>query len=299
MKNLKIYIILALGVFMASCSEDDKLTEVIRESTVTRGAILRTIATPSPTFDFNDASQEWAVEVEEQDVEDGALFSEIGIYVTLTAGATGATTEEVFVKSIPASTFSTGPNGLPRGLVSTSLADVLSALSLQTGDFESIDFFNIRLELILTDGRIFTDANTTPAVSGGSFFSSPFTYSAQFFCALADASIFDGNYVVTNDSWADYNPGDVVPVEFVSDFTFRILSTNNPFISNTDTSYIEVTIDPVDGSATMVASNESFNYGPLIDVVGTGSIGTFTGDINLTLDFVGFATNQGFSLIKQ
>jgi len=297
MKQFKIYILLALGALVVGCSQDDKLTEDI-QANVERGAILRTISVPSPTFDFNDPSKAWTVELEEQDIEDGGLFSEVAVYATITKAAAGTTSAEAAVTTVPASAFPIGPNGLPRGEVSVTLAEVLSALGLQSGDYDSTDFFTLRMELVLNDGRTFSSASAGQTVSGGSFFKSSFSYSAQFFCALADASIFDGNYEVVTDAWADYNPGEIVPVQFVSGYTFRILSTNNPFISNPGTSYMEVTIDPSDGSVT-VASNEDFNYGPLIPVLGVGSVGTCTGDINLVLNFVGFATNQGFTLVKQ
>ena len=58
-----------------------------------------------------------------------------------------------------------------------------------------------------------------------------------------------------------------------------------------------VTIDPADGTVS-VASNQSFDYGVPIDVAGTGTVGTCTGDINLTLEFVGYATDQTFILTK-
>lgn len=62
---------------------------------------------------------------------------------------------------------------------------------------------------------------------------------------------------------------------------------------------MEVTINPADGSATVI-SNECFNYPGFdcVDVTGTGSVGTCTGDINVVLDF-GPYTDNGFSLVKQ
>lgn len=299
MKKSPIYLIILMGLLFYSCSEEEEKLTLSVQDTVIRGAVLRTISVPSPTFDFNDPSLEWVVELEEQDHEDGALFASIDLYASLTSSATGETSEESFVKNIPAASFSIGPNGLPRGLVSTSLSEVLSELGLQSGDYTSSDAFNLRLVLNLTDGRSYTNTDAVGTVTGGSFFRTPYAYSAQFFCALDNASLFNGNYVVVNDAWADYNPGETVPVEFVSDFTFRLLSANNPFINNPGTSYMEFTIDPSDGSVT-VSSNECFDYGPgfCLPVTGSGSIGTCTGDINVVLDFGGF-TNNGFSLVKQ
>jgi hypothetical protein len=82
-------------------------------------------------------------------------------------------------------------------------------------------------------------------------------------------------------------------------YTFRILSANNPFIGNPNTSYIEVTINPLDGTVT-AASNEPFDYGGgfLLPVTGDGRVGACTGDITLSLDFGTFGIDQAFVLTK-
>lgn len=291
--------VLLLGLLLGACSEDEeKLTRTVQD-TVTRGAVLRTISVPSPTFDFNDPSGEWIVELEEQDHEDGKLFASIDVYASLTLSETGETTEEALVKNVPASAFSIGPNALPRGLVRASLSEVLTAIGLQPGEFTSSDAFTLRLTLNLTDGRSFTNTDAIGTVTGGSFFSTPYAYSVQFFCALDDASQFDGNYLVVTDVWADYSAGDIVPVAFISDYTFRILNTNNPFVDNTGSSYLEVTIDPETGAAT-VASNECFNYPGFdcVNVTGAGSVGTCTGDINLVNVFGPYGS-YALALIRQ
>jgi hypothetical protein len=295
-KFIYIGLFIASSLFViTSCSTEDKLIDQLFD-TVERGAVLRTIAVTNPTFDFLDTSKSWSVNLEIQDEKNGSLVSEIKVYATLVDD--GTVGSENLVKTISTSSFSIGPYGFPRGDVSLSLQETIDALGLSVGDYDSADSFNIRLVAVLTDGREYTnDAGGT--VTGGSFFSSPFAYSAQFFCALADASNFDGNYVVTVDAWADYSPGEVVPVQFVSGYTFRILSTNNPFINNPNTSYMEVTIDPTDGSVTLT-SNECFDYGGgfCTDVIGTGSVGTCTGDINVVLNFTLCCPNQTFSLVK-
>lgn len=294
MKKINKYILLSiLGVIALSCSEEKLIDNVF--STVERGLVLRTVATPNPTFDFLDTSASWRVTLEAQDEKGGKLLSEIKVYATFINDGTAA--PEALVSTISASTFTAGPFGFPRGDVSLTLAETLTALGLQNGDYDSADSFNIRLVGVLSDGREYTN-NANGTVTGGSFFSSPYAYSAQFFCPLDDSSDFDGNYLVTADAWADYAVGDVVPVAFDTGYTFRILSTNNPFINNASTAYMEVTIDPADGSVTVV-SNEDFDYGVPVPVTGNGSVGTCTGDINLNLNFVGQATNQAFTLVKQ
>lgn len=292
----KIIVLLVAFSLMQSCETDEKIFDYVINN-IERGAVLRTIATPNPTFDFFDTSSQWIVTVEAQDSENGNLLSEIRVYSTFVNDGNIGT--EALVKTISVSGFTVGPFGFLRGDISVSLQEVLDATGLVVGDYDSGDSFTLRLESVLKDGRTFTSTNTSGTVTGGSFFSSPFQYSAQFFCALTDASIFDGNYIVTIDAWADYEVGEIVPVEFVSDFTFRILTTNNPYINNPGTCYMEVTIDPADGSAT-VTSNECFDYGPgfCLDITGAGSVGTCTGDINVVIDFGGY-TDNAFSLVKQ
>ena len=298
MKNYinKFFVLLIAFSLMQACETEDKMIDDVYNN-IQRGAILRTIAVPNATFDFFDTSSRWIVTVESQDSDDGNLLSEINVYSSFVND--GSIGTEVLVQTISASGFTVGPFGFPRGDVSVSLQEVLDAAGLVIGDYDSGDSFTLRLESVLKDGRTFTSTNTSGTVTGGSFFSSPFQYSAQFFCALEDASDFNGNYIVTIDAWADYDIGAVVPVEFVSGYTIRILSTNNPYIDNTGTSYMEVTIDPTDGSAT-VATNECLNYPgwACLDVVGAGSVGTCTGDINVVIDFGGY-TDQAFSLVKQ
>ncbi|MEZ4811584.1 MAG: hypothetical protein R2819_14585 [Allomuricauda sp.] len=293
MKKLKKHITLLFFVAIAlSCSEEKLIDEVYDQTT--RGLVLRTVTIPNATFDFFDTSAPWAVTLEVQDKENGTLLSSVDVYASFVDDGTAGT--EALVTTVPASSFSPGPFGFPRGDVAITLGETLTALGLVEGDYDSADSFSIRLVANLTDGRAFTN-NANGTVTGGSFFSSPFAYSVQFFCPLDDASSFDGNYVVVADAWADYSAGDIVPVEFVSEYTFRILSTNNPFINNTDTAYIEITIDPSDGSAAGT-SNEPFDYGVPIDVIADGSVGTCTGDVNVTLTFVGYG-DWAFSIVPE
>lgn len=298
MKKIKVYSVLLLLAFGFSCSTEEKTVDDVIETTP-RGAILRTISIPSPTFNFTDATSKWEVVVEEQDVEKGGLLDEVEVYVQLLSP--NGNSSEALAKTVTASEFSTGPFGLPRANISLVLSDVLTLLGLEEGEFLSSDQFNIRLNLKLTTGQSFTQGDTNPNIAGGQFFSSPFFYRAQFFCPIDEApDLFTGTYTVVTDIWADYAPGAQIPVVLGEDpYTFRILSTNNPFIGNPDTSYIEVTINPIDGTV-IAASNEPFDYGGgfLIPVTGDGRVGACTGDITLSLDFGTFGIDQALVLTK-
>ncbi|WP_051947151.1 hypothetical protein [Muricauda sp. MAR_2010_75] len=300
MKNTWKYTAVSMVMLLlAACSSDDKLVDEV-EATVARGLVLRTVSINSGTFDFFDTSKAWSVTLEAQDAENGDLLTELDVLMTfINDGEPGS---ETLVKTIPASSFSEGPFGYPRAEVSATLTEVLSALGLQEGDYDSADSFSIRLVAKLSDGREFTNRGKG-TVLNGSFFNSPFAYSAQFFCALSDASLFEGEYMVVADAWADYGGGEVVQAEFLpsedGDFTFRLPNTVRPFVVNKDSSYLIVTIDATTGNVT-VSSNEPWDYGGgfITTVTGDGTIGTCTGDINLSLDFSGSSQNQAFILSK-
>lgn len=298
-KRFSHYLFLVGVILMISCESDDNSSvanQVLENSA--SGAILRTISIDTGTFDFTNPAAEWSATLEAQ-LGEGSSISEVKLYSSFTGA--GVTTAEAFVKSYPASIFTAGPNEYMRAEFAVSLTEVLTALSIASGSYTASDSFTLRFELVLTDGRAFSATNASATVTGGSYLSSPFQYSAQFFCPLTDASLFDGDYTVQADAWADYAVGTVIPVTYVASdgpYTFRILSTLNSFISNPTTSYMLVTVNPEDGSAT-VQSNEDFDYigFAVLPVTGIGTVGTCTGDINLVLNF-GPYTDYTFTLTK-
>lgn len=297
MKTLikKITLCALFGCFLLlnSCASDDNSSSVNKVlSTTGSGAILRTISINQGTFNFVNPSDEWSATLEIQGIS-LAQLAEIKLYAK---HVSSTISDEAYVKSYNSSIFENGPLNLPRGDVRVSLTDVLNGLQLSDGEYSASDKFVLRFEMILTDGRKFSSNNASATVTGGSYFSSPFQYSAQFFCPLADASIFNGTYTVSEDIWQDYAPGATVPVVYdPSDgpYTFRILSTNNSAISNATTSYIKVTINPADGTVT-AESNEDFDYPgfAILPVTGVGTVGTCTGDIDLVLDFGPYTENN-------
>ncbi len=308
MKNTKIIITCFLTVLSAACSDSDNTIDQVLDGK-TSGGIFRTISVNNATFNFSDPSVEWSLTVEAQDEQNGDLLSSVNVYASLyrTTVVDGVNTvnivgSEAMVKNVPASAFETGEDGLPRGTINVSLGEVVNALGLSSGDYLNTDEVRVRLEYVMTNGKTWTNTDAGGTVLTSSFFKSPYIYSVQFFCALSDASLFAGDYKVTTDVWADYAEGDVVPISYNAedgDYSFRILATNNPYLNNPDTSYMLVTINPDDGTVT-VSSNEDFDYGNLVvPVTGTGSVGTCTGTIDLTLDFGSSYTGNQFSLVKQ
>ena len=112
---------------------------------------------------------------------------------------------------------------------------------------------------------------------------------------------FSGNYTVLTDSWADYMAGDKVPVTpGAAANQIYVRATNNPYISNSATAYMLLTVN-ADGTF-VVTSNQNFEYGAnggSLAVTGTGKVNLCSGDINISVLNFGNNKNNQFVLKKQ
>lgn len=206
MKNrlLKSSFIFSLLIIISSCTERDNVIDDVLDG-VTNGAVLRTINIVSSDVPLGDDTANFTIEIEEQDNQDGALLDEVRVFVSFTDNTDDGVDvggNEVLFNTISASEFTPGPFGLPRTTISILAVDMLSALSLQSSDTNGGDQFAIRLELQLTDGRVFTNSNTGGVVQGG-FFRSPFLYFANITCPFTTSLAETFDYVSY-----DMGPGD-------------------------------------------------------------------------------------------
>nr|WP_299385720.1 hypothetical protein [Allomuricauda sp.] len=204
MKNFKIYVLLALGIFMAGCSEDDKVSVLVQE-TVTSGAILRTLSATG-ALDMFDTASELAFSIQEQDAEGGALLDRVEITASFVDNnGTDDSVANATLATIPASEFGE-TDGLPSFEYSVTMAEVLSATGVALTDVLPGDQFVIDMELFLTDGRSFKNSDTTGNVSGGSFFSSPYQYTELVDDGIAfDIEDVNANEVSLTNPNEDYS----------------------------------------------------------------------------------------------
>ncbi len=182
-KIVKILMSLIIVVSFNSCSDSDNVIDEVLQ--VETGAILRTLEILSNTLNSSDNSSEFSVSVEEQDGEDGVLFQSIDILVSIKDlspdnGTTVA--DDMLIKTIDASAFSSGPHGLPRGLVSATFGEATAAMGLGADDHAPGDVFIFELRLNLTDGRSFGATEAGGSVTGG-FFDAPHKYNALILCS--------------------------------------------------------------------------------------------------------------------
>ena len=206
--KFKILSLLALSIIIG-CSDSDKVFDDITEN-ITQGAVLRTIEVLSNSVAINSADNQFvdgelfSVILEEQDQEDGSLLGSVDVLIGYVDNSTdGANTipERLFT-TINASEFATGDFGLPRTQFSATAADMQTFLGLQSDQIGfGGDQFSIRFVLNLTDGRSFSNNNNSGTITG-SFFSSPFLYSADVVCAPSVPTA--GTWTIeTFDSYGD------------------------------------------------------------------------------------------------
>ena len=211
MKNIFKILICSLLMVSFSCQDSENTIDTVLDYET--GAILRTISVDSQLLNASDANSLFSVTIEEQDEQDGGLLQEVRVLVELrdlTTDFTTPATGEVLVQTIPASEFSTGPVGLPRTQVNMAFGDAAAALGLpldpETG-YNPGDIFVVKLELVLTDGRVFGASSAAGIITGG-FFSSPFQYNALLTC-----SPMSGDYTINmfdsyGDGWQTTEAGD-------------------------------------------------------------------------------------------
>ena len=197
MRNIFKFLFASLFVVTFSCVDSENTIDTVLDYET--GAILRTISVNNAVLNSSDSNSTFSVTVEEQDEADGGLFKQVNVYCKLNDLTDGNdSTDFMFVTSIDASAFATGPVGLPRGDVNMTFGDAAAAMGVGPSQYSPGDVFVVGLEVELTDGRKYDWTSAAGIITGG-FFSSPFKYNALLTC-----SPMPGDYTVyMTDSYGD------------------------------------------------------------------------------------------------
>ena len=179
-----------------SCTTRDTVVDQVLDG-VTNGAVLRTTQVFNADIPLGNETALWSVEIEVQDYQDGDLLSQVRVYAGFKDnnddGVDVNTVEQLF-QTLNVDDFSPGPFDLPRATLVLTAAEMLSAFGLDFADTNSGDQYQIRLELELTDGRIFTNTDAAGIITGG-FFASPYFYNANVICEFERSIAVDYDYL--------------------------------------------------------------------------------------------------------
>ncbi len=208
MKYIKYLTVTALLLVASfACKDESKLPYDYENQEY--GAYAAIIAVPSGSFLAEDAPgypldptvSSFVITLEVRDVKKGGLLEEMEFTAKFVDNnAPILTPAETSVAVVPASAFTKDPDtGYPRATITIQSSAILAALGLAANQVFGGDVFEIRHIVRLTDGREFTNTNTSGVVTGGAFFNAPMFSSVPVLCPSALA----GNYnAVTN--WVDY-----------------------------------------------------------------------------------------------
>ncbi|QCX01079.1 hypothetical protein FGM00_13495 [Aggregatimonas sangjinii] len=207
MKTKNIYISALIGlVLLTACESDDKVVQQVLDGK-TSGAVLRERAiSGEEDFDIFRDETEFSVTLEEQDEDNGELIDRVDFTISFVdnnkEGATGDdTVDPIAFGTIPASEFTIGDRGLPVADFSFTMAEALETLGVPLTEVLPGDRIQLDFTLFFTDGRSFNANDAAVTVTGGSFFSSPFSYSLL----VDDGIAFD--YEVTTSDEIDLSDG--------------------------------------------------------------------------------------------
>lgn len=299
MKNwFKHISILFVGAALLTISCEDSNTVVDQVVAGTeRGAILRTANLISNELPIGDSSAGFSVELEVQDEENGALVSSVEVYIGFRDNSDdvgpGTDVAESLYGTVDASTFTTGPFGLPRFSYAATLTEMLSFVGRTEADITGGDQFTVRFELVLTDGRRYSFADNTGTLTG-SFFRSPFLYTPTVICPIP-ATAFVGDYTLAVNT----SPIGGVPVWSETTVTLSVgaSSTQRVFsatylgglgIGNGPREFafdlICGNIFPISGQASGLACSDNILFGPAVAGEDPGTY-DITDDTTFTIVF--------------
>ena len=210
-----IFKFLFASLLVVSCVDSENTIDTVLDYET--GAILRTISVNNAVLNSSDPNSTFSVTVEEQDEADGALFAQVNVYVELrdlTADNGDSSVDFTYVRSMPASDFTTGPVGLPRGTVELAFGDAASAMGVGPNDYTPGDVFVVGLEVELTDGRTYDWTSAAGIITGG-FFASPFKYNALLTCSPMPGTYVVDMYDSYGDGWqtGSYESGGALSVD--------------------------------------------------------------------------------------
>ncbi len=303
MKNIfKKVTLLGLVAFFVSCSDTDRPIDDLNEGT-TRGAVLKTVRDMTSTdIRIGVEGEQVAIVVDVIDREFGDLTEKIDVYMSFednnNEGDDNNSIDEQFVTSIPASSFDFSGQ-YPRAEYTISPEEIQGFFGITEDLYTGGDRFIIRLELVLTDGRVFTRSNANNVILGGPFYDSPFQYNVNITCPVPEGA-FTGSYTITAVNGGVlgipvWGVGEVVEIEQGNSLTTRVFEVQHipaagvgqpptPFAF--DLLCTEVVVFSGQNTGLTCGSGGLF-YGPAPD----GSVASYDPEADSTLEII-FTDNE-------
>ena len=164
MKTNNVLLLLCLALISFSCKEDDKLSNINNDADF--GAVVEIVSTETNSLSTANLEGALKTSLEYRDAENGTLLENMKVYITFRdftqdeGDSSGAlVNQEVLLRTIDAANFSNGANNFPVTDLNINAEDFLNTTNNTLSSIAAGDDFLTRLELTLTDGRVFSTNN--------------------------------------------------------------------------------------------------------------------------------------------
>jgi hypothetical protein len=193
-------------VFSFGCADED-LAPVATFDTLGIGAFPRLISLNTGEFDLADlAGSAYDMDVEFVDGAGGEDVAEYNLFLEYVDNNPGngdnSTSSQPYASFTPAD-FSRGTEGNLGLNVNIPFTDAASAAGIDPATVLSGDVFRFVAEVVKTDGNVFTQTNSTPAITTS--FQGIFNFNVTATCPLPDAE-FSGEYNISFEGGEPNSP---------------------------------------------------------------------------------------------
>lgn len=165
MKIKKLLLATILTVAFLSCGDDDSNVIDLIDS-LDNGAVVQVTDTNSDTLFSDNLEGALNTTLEYRDAQSGNLLDTMDVYVTFFDNSEEAgdssnaiVDQEVLLSTIQSDAFNPGENNFPVLNLLVNTEDFLEITNNTLEGIEPGDRYNIRFELTLTDGRVFSSNN--------------------------------------------------------------------------------------------------------------------------------------------
>ncbi len=166
MKIKKLLLLVIASTMILSCSSDDE-NNVPSINDLNNGALVEVVTTADDTIFDDSLDGLLDTVVEYRDSENGSLLDDFNVYVTFIDNSENAgdstnaiVNQEVLLRTVEPTEFTLGQDGFPRHNLIITTEDFLAITDNSLDGIAAGDDYVVRFELVLTDGRIFSENNT-------------------------------------------------------------------------------------------------------------------------------------------
>lgn len=213
MKYINKIIVLALVMVGFSCTDEDTFPYLYDDIISNQGAFVRLDNVISGEVDLLDIpSSSISFEIEEWDVEDGALLQDITFTVEFIDNTPDNGTNNVAavdLMTVPASSFTAdAETGLPNYVLNMTAQEALNLLGLTSADLDGGDVMRYKWTLNLTNGKSFNSDNQSSSLPAWAFYNSPFLLDVGVVCLVSDGYAIGSYHMLQTAGGSDPFFGD-------------------------------------------------------------------------------------------